>query len=368
MVLFYNHSVSPILTTITKNVKSNQYPKIKTDSEVKTLNRENNVETTTKNIQGHVTKKEIVLSEDIELKDRLNLYKKFLHYCVTGNVIELGLGSVITLEHEQKEFGYLKQLGTILGLSQLEISEVHQSMAESAFKMQAQSILTESNPSKEKMGQIEDLRKKLGISDTDANEILRNIRINKIQEKCRQETMSLSQILELSQHGTKVEDIVSEKIRMKIFRHEVETVMSDGTGTYDAHKFTVLYPNALRLDPRKALTEVEEIASDKFRKSFVQAISFFRHKKYSELKKTVQNMVSQYRAFPNSVSWEKKDEINRLYEMYLRQTNSSTLHWEAAKALGIPKEEAEKIKEIVTSTKKESMMIQKNEDRFDYFH
>jgi hypothetical protein len=147
------------------------------------------------------------------------------------------------------------------------------------------------------MGQIEDLRKKLGISDTDANEILRNIRINKIQEKCRQETMSLSQILELSQHGTKVEDIVSEKTRMKIFRHEVETVMSNGTGTYDAHTFTVLYPNALRLDPRKALTEVEEIALDKFRKSFVQAISFFRHKKYSELKKTIQNMVSQY-CFP----------------------------------------------------------------------
>jgi hypothetical protein len=162
MVLFYNHSVSPILTTITKNVKSNQYPKIKTDFEVKTFNRENNVKTTTKNIQGHVTKKEIVLSEDIELKDRLNLYKKFLHYCVTGNVIELGLGSVITLEHEQKEFSYLKQLGTILGLNQLEISEVHQSMAESAFKMQAQSILTESNLSKEKNGANRRFKKKTG--------------------------------------------------------------------------------------------------------------------------------------------------------------------------------------------------------------
>lgn len=351
MILFYDYSVTPIIDNISTYHRT--IPYLKQESY---------------NLTGSVAKKEIELTDDIELKDRINLYKKFFHHCVTGNVIELGLGSAMVLEHDQKEFTYLHKLSTILGLSQNEITEIHQSMAESAFKTQVRFIISDGILSDKKMKSISDLKKKLGISDSGANSIIKNIQTSQIKDRHKQETFSINQILELTQQGTDIESIATEKTRMKIFRQEIDKALSDGTGLYDGHKFTVVYPKLLKLDNRIALSVVEEIASDKFRKSFVQAISHYRNKKYSELVNTVQNMVSQYRAFPNIVTWEKKDEINKLFELYLRQTNLSPLYDEVAKTLGLSVRDAEEIVKTVNSSSRENMINPETEKTFSYFN
>jgi len=287
---------------------------------------------------------------------------------VTGNVVELGLGSAIVLEHDIKEFTYLKHLGDILGLSQSELAEVHQSMAELAFRTQVQLIIDKGDLTPKKMEQIKNLEKKLGISSSSADKIIRATQTKKIQKSYEQDNLNLDRLLELSQQGVELESIATEKMRMQILRLDIEKAMSDGTGSYDTNRFNVIYPCALKLDTSKVTSLIEEIASSKKRSTFVQAISFYRQKKGPELVKAVQNMVSQYRASPSPICWDKEDETKGLYAMYLEQANSSILADDAAKALGLSIKDSIKIKNIVNSTLKECMYVKKRMDNFDYFY
>merc|ERR1712007_401334 len=123
--------------------------------------------------------------------------------------------------------------------------------------------------------------------------------------------------------------------------------MIDGTGAFDAHLFSIVYPDVLKLNHNNAKRIVEEISSERFRTSFVQAISFYRQKNSSDLVRTVQNMVSQYRAFPSILSWKKEDEIKGLYSMYLKQVNSLNLAQEVAKILRLSPTDTKEIMDIV---------------------
>ena len=39
------------------------------------------------------SQKEITLREDLDLRDRNDIYKNFLHYCISGNVVALPMGT-----------------------------------------------------------------------------------------------------------------------------------------------------------------------------------------------------------------------------------------------------------------------------------
>lgn len=71
---------------------------------------------------------------------RAELYKNYLMYSMSGDVVELPVGGVIrkktNLQARQAEMQRLSQLGDILGMSQAEIGAVHQDLAEQAFRAQ----------------------------------------------------------------------------------------------------------------------------------------------------------------------------------------------------------------------------------------
>ena len=67
--------------------------------------------------------KEITLKEDVEPATRAALYKQYLMYTMSGDVVELPVGGAVRKKNSgssrQADMGRLSQLGDILGMSQV---------------------------------------------------------------------------------------------------------------------------------------------------------------------------------------------------------------------------------------------------------
>ena len=82
------------------------------------------------------SQKEINLAKDLQLRDRQDIYRNFLLYCLSGDTVQLAMGQTVTVERDQSEFARLSELGDILGLSQFEVAHVHSELAETAYRQQ----------------------------------------------------------------------------------------------------------------------------------------------------------------------------------------------------------------------------------------
>ena len=82
------------------------------------------------------SQKEINLAEDLQLRDRQDIYRNFLLYCMSGDVVALPMGSTVTIERDTSEFKRLSELGDVLGLGQFDVAHVHRELAETAFRNQ----------------------------------------------------------------------------------------------------------------------------------------------------------------------------------------------------------------------------------------
>ena len=82
------------------------------------------------------SQKEINLAKDLQLRDRQDIYRNFLLYCMSGDTIALPMGSTVVVERDQTEFARLSQLGDVLGLAQFEVAHVHSELAEQAYRQQ----------------------------------------------------------------------------------------------------------------------------------------------------------------------------------------------------------------------------------------
>jgi hypothetical protein len=378
MILFSNFVVSPILddgqgngeeNLISRSEQKDKHPKAwKIDSSNKKNEKNIFLQESSYQSAYHKTHgKKLNLASDLDLKDRLAIYKNYLQYCITGDVAKLGLGSTIALEKNQKEFAYLKKLGDILGLSDLDIANTHQNIAETAFKMQVNQIIAKGDFNLSKKRMIKDIQKKLGIADANANKIIKSVQSRKVLGNLNKDTLGLDRLLELSEQGNELHTFFAKETRTQMFRRDVEKAMSDGTGNLDIHKFEVIYPEALKLDTAAAREIIKVVALEKLRPTLVQAISFYRQKKISEALNAIHNLASQYRAFPQSVSWEPKSEIEELYLLYFNESNSKKIKPEVTGVLGISLEDAEKLekKTNIKMSKREKTSDMK--DELSYF-
>lgn len=97
-------------------------------------------------IEGRMEKKsqkEISLVDELEMRERIDLYRTFLLYCLSGETTGMPMGTQIVTQRDNTEFVRLGQLGSLLGLTPKEVGDVHKGLAEQAFKQQAQvKILT----------------------------------------------------------------------------------------------------------------------------------------------------------------------------------------------------------------------------------
>merc|ERR1711871_58890 len=111
--------------------------------------------------------------------------------------------------------------------------------------------------------------------------------------------------------------------------------MTDGSGAFDKNKFLKEYPKALEFDYNEASKIVEDVAKRKIKSTLVEAIAFHRQNKGSEVARTMQNYLSQFRAFPQSVHWDCKEDIVGVYMDCVTQFKSEEIHKEIASALGL---------------------------------
>ena len=55
------------------------------------------------------SQKQITLANDLQLRDRQDVYRNFLLYCMSGDVVALPMGSTVTIESDTIEFKRLSQ-------------------------------------------------------------------------------------------------------------------------------------------------------------------------------------------------------------------------------------------------------------------
>lgn len=171
MVLFYNAVISPLLKTFRNNKydpPEHSTPEVRVDKEHLLTNSNTEKMDSTEKSQAQdidtanyrtSNQKDLTLSEDLSFEDRCNIYKSYLQFSLTGDVVKLGLGSTLTLERDEEEFIRLGQLCNILGLETSDITSIHRDMAELAFKKQVMQIAGDGDITENRMKQIIEMQK-----------------------------------------------------------------------------------------------------------------------------------------------------------------------------------------------------------------
>jgi len=317
---------------------------------------------------NHV-KETISLAKDLDLKDRQEIYKNYLRYCLTGDIVQLGLGSTVVLERDEEEFVILRQLGDILGLTKFDVISVHQSVAEQGFKMKAQQIINDGHLTEQRIAHLKEIQQHLGLPDASAHKIIEGVQKQRAHETLShlevKGQLKMERLLELSEAGLEVANSISVKSKIQMLRREAEKLLTDGSGSFDKDEFLAKYSDTLKLDRTDACNILESIAKERMIHTLVYAISLHRQKRDSEMLHAVQNLVSQYRAFPQALTWDRKEEIEQMYITYTSQSNDNKLNRDAALVLGLTNEQANKLRDT-TSPQQENEKTSM-EDGLGYF-
>jgi hypothetical protein len=265
--------------------------------------------------------KEITLKDDLPEAQRKELYRSFLLFCMTGDQVYAPMGSTITIERDTSELKRLGALGDVLGLNQLQIAEVHTSLAEQAFRSNAQEMLRDGLLTSDKKEQLKNLQTQLGLPDAVAQKVISGITSGKavanLQAQIATGKVTLDEVEALAANGVDVGNTVSAEVRMALFRKEIERTLTDGRGEWDALRWMAVAPAALKLDEKKAAEEVGKIAADKRRNQLVQAVALLRQRDSAAVMKAVNNMRAASAALSAAppLTWPVKEELMDLYSV-----------------------------------------------------
>jgi hypothetical protein len=225
---------------------------------------------------------EITLKNDLPERDRTDLYKTYLLYCLTGDVTEIPFGAQITKKKNDSEFVFLNQLGGILGMSGKEIVDVHRSLAEQAFRKQAEVILADGQLTKAKVEQLNDLQKEVGLPEEYAQKVIRSITTTKmaaaIETAVTQGRLNIKQIRELKEAGVDLDNMVSKNMRELLFKKSVGDIFSSGTGEFDEEEVYENIPSDLNISKEKSRDVVRQLAQTRLSNSLIQAVALLRQR------------------------------------------------------------------------------------------
>lgn len=297
--------------------------------------------------------KDVNIGKDLDLRDRLDIYRNFLMYCMTGDVMQGPMGVQMVTERDESEFARLSQLGDVLGLTQMDVYQVHQDLAEQAFKSQVQGVMADGVLTPERAASLEAVREKMGLPKEAADKVIKGMQnqklISSMQAAKAQGNLSLDKILELKDAGVDPKSVVTPEMLQQLYRQEISDRLSDGVGDFDAEKLLQNLPDELGLDASKAEKVVKELAGDRKRTTLVQAVSYLRQKKMGEAVKSLNNMRACATALPDSPpeKWGEKDEIADLYSLYCSKESNAERRAGLQKALGLDDNEASQLQEVV---------------------
>ena len=332
--------------------------------------------------------KEITLKDDIPLRDRTELYKTYLMFCITGETMNVSFGTAISTKKDDSEFSMLKQLGDILGLTRKESQAVHIKFTEKAFVQQAEVILADGKLTEAKADQLAKIQKQFGLPTENAQKIIKGITATKlssaIEASVARGQIGIQQVRGLKEANFQLDSLISEPLRESIYRKTVEEIFSSGTGDFDEEEVYVKVPADLIISAEKAKSIVQDIAKVRLENSLVQAIALLRQKKRDNvvctnspfiwsLKNSIiwkLDLMSVYLLtinFPMQVSslndllacdaavpasqplpWPTPGELDDLYAIYLKSIPKPEKLSRLQYLLGISNEKANKIRDAAS--------------------
>ncbi|KAL0389113.1 UNVERIFIED_CONTAM: protein, chloroplastic [Sesamum calycinum] len=145
-------------------------------------------------------------------------------------------GAQITTKKDDSEYLLLNQLGGILGLTDKEIVEVHRSLAEQAFRQEAENLLADGQLTKQRIEQLNELQKSVGLPPQYAQKIIKSITSTKLSQLLKTAVggrLSIKEIRELKENGVDVDNMISESLRENLFKKTIDEIFSSGTGDFD---------------------------------------------------------------------------------------------------------------------------------------
>ncbi|KAF5186744.1 hypothetical protein FRX31_023661 [Thalictrum thalictroides] len=276
---------------------------------------------------GKKSQTEITLKDDLPLRDRTDLYKTYLMYCITGEVTKIPFGAQITTKKDNSEFLLLNQLGAILGLTVTETVEVHRSLAEQAFRQQAEVILADGQLTKARIDQLNEVQKQVGLPAEHAQKVIKSITRSKmasaIETAVSQGRLSIKQIRELKEASVDLDTMVSESLRENLFKKTIDEIFSSGTGDFDEEEVYTKIPSDLNINIEKAKGVVHELAKTRLANSLIQAVALLRQRNQTGVVSSLNDMLACDKAVPaEPLSWEVSEELADLFAIFQKSDPS----------------------------------------------
>ncbi|XP_020581658.1 protein TIC110, chloroplastic isoform X2 [Phalaenopsis equestris] len=266
---------------------------------------------------------EINLKDDLPERDKTDLYRTYLLFCLSGEVTVVPFGAQIITKKDNSEYILLNQLGGILGLTGKEIVEVHRNLAEQAFMKQAEVILADGQLTKSKIDQLSEVQKQVGLPAEYAQKVIKNITTTKmaaaIETAVSQGRIGIQQVRELKEANVDLDSMISERLRENLFKKTVEEIFSSGTGLFDEEDVYVKIPSDLNIDADKAKGVVQDIAQHRLSNSLIQAVALLRQRKRDGVVASLNDMLACEAAVASEpLSWSSPEELADLYCVYLK--------------------------------------------------
>ncbi|KAJ6745166.1 PROTEIN TIC110 CHLOROPLASTIC [Salix purpurea] len=266
---------------------------------------------------------EINLKDDLSERERADLYKTYLLYCLTGEVTRIPFGAQITTKKDDSEYLLLNQLGGILGLTVKEIVEVHRSLAEQAFRQQAEVILADGQLTKARIEQLNELQKQVGLPPEYAQKVIKNITTTKmaaaLETAINRGRLNMKQIRELKEASIDFSSMISEKLRENLHKKTVDEIFSSGTGEFDEEEVYEKIPIDLNINAEKAKGVVHELARSRLSNSLIQAVALLRQRNQQGVVSTLNDLLACDKAVPSEpLTWEVPEELADLYTIYMK--------------------------------------------------
>ncbi|PNW77802.1 hypothetical protein CHLRE_10g452450v5 [Chlamydomonas reinhardtii] len=295
--------------------------------------------------------KEISLKDDLEPAMRGEIYKNYLMYSMSGDVVELPVGGVIrkksNAQARQAEMQRLNSLADVLGMSQQEVMSAQSDLAEQAYKAQASEVMRSGPLNEEKIQYLDEMRTQLGLTKETGDKVLKTARLEVYGSSSAAEDgkWSIDRVLELHKTGGSVDQLLEEVTRRNLFRKEVIKKVTDGSGETDVSYFKELLPAALQLPENKIRIIVKEEVSTRKRMLLVQAVSQFRQRRVNEAVVSLQNLLSCLALMPEDkpMPWKERSELQEVFGLYCAKEESEAKRTALRHALGLTEAEASEI-------------------------
>jgi len=308
--------------------------------------------------EGRMEKKsqnEITIKDELELRERIDLYRTYLIYCLSGESTGMPMGTQIVTQRDDTEFVRLGQLGQILGMSSKEIADVHKGLAEQAFSQQAKVILADGQLSKSRMEQLTDLQKQLGLPAESAKKVIEGITTTRmsgaIETAINHGRLNVEEVKELREAGVDIDGMIPNAVRLKLFKKVVDRILSSGTGDFDETELYEKMPGELGITTEEAKKVTIDLAKERLLSSLIQAVSSLRQKKPADVVSTLNNLLACDKVTSSPpLKWAVKDELLDLFCIYVKEPQLEDKVARLRELLDIDESQAKSLQEMVSSS------------------